>query len=170
MRNGLKKTAGPTEFGRVMLLMSSNPEKAIAIADAALKAKPKDQSLRFVKALAFYNLEMNPEQENELIKLLRELSDENFPPAIYRLANFLNESEDEKESKEAIALYERYTQLEPHDTRGIHSLAVAYDTAGDGCSTCPAEYGAARRDRLYSSETIEVGFNVEVCAASTRDR
>jgi Flp pilus assembly protein TadD len=59
------------------------------------------------------------------------MSGEGFAPAIYKLAAELNDSEDEQENKEAFALYERYTMLEPHDPRVFAELAAAYENAGE---------------------------------------
>jgi len=67
----------------------------------------------------------------EAIKLLRELSKEDFAPAVYRLAYELDISEDENAKKEAIPFYEQYVRLEPYDPRGLHELAAAYDGASD---------------------------------------
>jgi tetratricopeptide (TPR) repeat protein len=117
--------AGLTDFVRVVLLLQSDATKAIAVADRALKVKPADQGLRLLKAMALMRLEKG----DEAAKLLRELSDENFAPAVNKLANFLHSSEDESKKKEALSIYERYTSLEPHDSRGFADLAEAYSEA-----------------------------------------
>jgi tetratricopeptide (TPR) repeat protein len=90
-----------------------------------LKTKPKDQTLRLLKVLALLKLE----KSDEGIKLLRELSDENFAPAVYRLASQMNISEDEKQQGEAVKLYKRYTELEPYDSRGFRDLAITSNDA-----------------------------------------
>ncbi|HEU5460023.1 MAG TPA: transglutaminase domain-containing protein, partial [Pyrinomonadaceae bacterium] len=125
-RAGQKSSESVSDFARAMLLLPTNAEKAHATADAALKVKPGDQSLRFVKAISLLSIE---NRADEATKLLRELSNEAFAPAVMRLANHLNASEDEKVQSEAVSFYERYTTLEPHDPRGYVSLAEAYEQA-----------------------------------------
>jgi len=127
-RAGQKASESMSDFASAMVLLQSDAQKAHAVADAALKVKPGDQSLRFVKAISLLSLE---NRVDEGVKLLRELSNESFVPAVYKLANHLDDSEDEKENQEAISLYERYTSLEPHDPRGYISLAWAYEEAKD---------------------------------------
>ena len=122
-RAGRKTIAGPTDVARVMILMQSDKDKALEIAESALKNKPADPTLRFLKAITLANLGKSEEER----KLLRELSSENFAPAVYRLASDLNLSEDEKELAEATTLYQRYTELEPHDSRAFRELAVTYE-------------------------------------------
>jgi tetratricopeptide (TPR) repeat protein len=127
-RTGQKASpAGLTDFVRVLLLLQSDGAKAIAVADRALKIKPADQGLRLLKAFALMNLEKADDGK----KLLRELSNEGFAPAINKLAGSLRWSKDENEKKEALSLYERYTSLEPHDPRGFDNLADAYRAAND---------------------------------------
>jgi Flp pilus assembly protein TadD len=79
--------------------------------------------LRFLKALALLNLE----RTEEAVKLLRELSSENFAPAVYRLASQLNHSDDQQQRTESITFYKRYTELEPLDSRGFRDLAIVID-------------------------------------------
>ena len=127
-RAGQKATgAGLSDFSRVLLLSQTDAAKAIALADNALKANPTDKGLRLLKAICL----LSEEKPDDGLKLLRELSGEGFAPAIYKLATELNDSEDEQENKEAIALYERYILLEPHDSRVIGTLASAYNNAGE---------------------------------------
>jgi Flp pilus assembly protein TadD len=127
-RAGKRVAIRPTDFLRVLLLVRSEPAKALAVAEEALKAKPADRSLRLLKTFALSHLE---EKADEATKLLRELSKEDFAPAVYRLASYLDSSEDENEKKEALALYEKYVLLEPYDPRGFHELAGAYDNIDD---------------------------------------
>jgi tetratricopeptide (TPR) repeat protein len=127
-RAGKRIPVRQTEYSRVLTLVHNDAAKAVAAADEALKAKPNDQGLRLLKAIALSQLE---NKEAEAIILLRELSKENFAPALYRLAYSLNISDDENEKKEAITFYEQYIRLEPYDPRGLHELAVAYDGAND---------------------------------------
>ena len=124
-----QKTAGAglSDFSRVLLLSQTNTAKAIALADNALKTNPTDKGLRLLKAISL----LSGEKQDDGLKLLRELSSEGFAPAIYKLAAELNESDNEQENKEAIALYERYKLLEPHDSRVFGALAIAYDDAGE---------------------------------------
>lgn len=129
MRAGEKfQSVGMSDFLRVLFLLQSNSGKAIEAADAALKLKPADKNLRFLKALALMNLEKG----DEGTKLMRELSNEAFVPAIYKLAGYLNDSKEEKDQKEAIDFYERYSLLEPHDPRALSDLGLAYDAAHNG--------------------------------------
>ncbi|HEX6717083.1 MAG TPA: transglutaminase domain-containing protein [Pyrinomonadaceae bacterium] len=126
-RAGHKATpARLTDFARVLLLMQQNAAKAIVVADNALKAKPADKSLRLVKALALFRAE----KKDDGVKLLRELSGEDYAPAIYQLASHLSSAKDEPTQKELVRLWERYTLLEPHDPRGFSGLADAYSTVG----------------------------------------
>ncbi len=146
-RTGQKAAAGVTDLARARLLLKTAPQKAVEVADAALKLKPADQSLRFVKALALSSLEsQGPEKRAEAIKLLRELSSEAFAPAVYDLAARLSQSEDENEKREAITFYERYTSLEPHDPRGFSELASAYKDANELAKAEAAYRKAIERD------------------------
>jgi len=124
-RAGRRAIAGPTDVTRVLILIQSDSAKALATAESALKTKPSDRTLRLLKARSLLNLN----KTEEGIKLLRELSSEDFAPAVYWLASQLNQSEDEKELAESITLYKRYTELEPLDSRGFRDLAVVSDDA-----------------------------------------
>ncbi len=126
-RAGKRVVAGPTDVTRVLILIQSDPAKALAAAEESLKKKPTDRILRLLKAAALNQVE----KVDEATKLLRELSKEDFAPAIYRLATHLDSSEDENERKEAITLFEQYVRLEPYDPRALHDLADAYDNASD---------------------------------------
>jgi tetratricopeptide (TPR) repeat protein len=119
-RAGRKAMIVPTDVSRVLLLMNSNADKALTVAEDALKTKPSDAGLRLLKALTLLNLK----KRDEGTKLLRELSNEGVVPAVYRLASELNHSEDEKLKAEANSFYKRYTELEPHDPRGWRNLAI----------------------------------------------
>lgn len=133
-RAGQKAVAGGlTEFARVLLLTRRDADKAIATADGALKLKPNDKGLRLLKALA---LRGTPQKIAESIKLLRELSNEGFAPAVHKLAEVLRISLDEKDKNEALALYERYVSLEPFDPRGFSGLA---DTQKEVATLAQAE-------------------------------
>ena len=106
-------SAGLSDFARVLILSQTDAAKALAVAENALKANPTDKGLRLLKTIGL----LSEEKRDDALKLLRELSGEDFAPAIFKLAAELNDSEDEQANKEAIALYERYTLLEPHDSR-----------------------------------------------------
>src|ERR1041385_4468085 len=121
-RAGSKVIAGQTDVTRVLLLLQSDTAKSLAVAEGALKAKPSDRTLRQLKAVALLKLD----KKEDGLKLLRELSEENFAPAVYRLASQLYESRDKEVLSEAIALFQHYTQLEPYDSRGFRDLGVAY--------------------------------------------
>ena len=121
-RAGSKVIAGQTDVTRVLLLLQSDTAKSLAVAEGALKTKPSDRTLRQLKAVALLKLD----KKEDGLKLLRELSDENFAPAVYRLASQLYESRDKEVLSEAIALFQHYTQLEPYDSRGFRDLGVAY--------------------------------------------
>jgi tetratricopeptide (TPR) repeat protein len=127
-RNGKRVAARQTDHARLLTLVNHDPAKALVAADELLKAKPQEQGLRLLKAIALSQLE-NKEAESN--KLLRELSKEDFAPAVYRLAYSLDLSDDENEKKEAITFYEQYIRLEPYDPRGLLELALAYDSAND---------------------------------------
>jgi tetratricopeptide (TPR) repeat protein len=117
-----------SDFMRVLRLLNNNPAKAVTVVDSALKLKPGDKGLLLLKAFALRN---TPDRKPEGSKLLRELSDQSFAPAVYTLANELRFSEDENEKKQAPAVFERYTSLEPRDPRGFHGLAKSYDAVND---------------------------------------
>ncbi|HJS23544.1 MAG TPA: transglutaminase domain-containing protein [Pyrinomonadaceae bacterium] len=119
--------AAQSDLSRVLILIQTDAAKALSVADNALKTNPADEGLRLLKTHCLLSLE----KRDDALKLLRELSGEGFAPAIYKLATELNDSEDEQENKEAIALYERYTLLEPHDSRAFRELATAYDNVGE---------------------------------------
>jgi tetratricopeptide (TPR) repeat protein len=126
-RTGEKASrAGLTDFARVLILMNDDAKKAITLADNALKANPTDKSLRLLKGLAFFHAD----KTDDGIKLLRELSNEYYPPAIYNLATKLNDAEDIPTQQEVMKLWERYTILEPYDSRGFIALGTAYNAAG----------------------------------------
>lgn len=118
---------GLSDFSRVLVLIQTDVAKALSVAENGLKTNPTDKGLRLVKTMCL----LSEDKRDDALKLLREMSGEDFAPAIYKLATELNESEDEQETKEAIALYERYALLEPHDSRVFRELAVAYDDAGE---------------------------------------
>ena len=141
--------AGPTDFVRMLFLLAKEPAKAIAIADNALKNKPNDQGLRYLKTLALLNLE----KKEDAFKLLRELTGEGFTPAILKLAYQLNGSDDAKEQAEAIVLFERYTTLEPYDSRAFRDLGDAYDTASE-----PGKAEAAYRKTIELSPADSDGY------------
>src|ERR1051326_8080686 len=119
-RAGRKAITGPSDVTRTLILIQSDGAKALATVESALKTKPKDQTLRLLKALALFKLE----KRDEAIGLLRELRNENFAPAVYRLGFQMNISEDEKQQDEAVKFYKRYTELEPYDSRGFRDLAI----------------------------------------------
>ena len=121
-------SAGLSDFVRVLLLMNNNSPKTMPVIDSALKSKPDDKGLLFLKALVLSDTE---DRKAEGSKLLGALSDQGFVPAVFRLASDLSESEDENEKKQALAAYERYTSVEPRDPRGFSGLAQIYFDAKD---------------------------------------
>ncbi|HET7288226.1 MAG TPA: transglutaminase-like domain-containing protein, partial [Pyrinomonadaceae bacterium] len=125
-RAGRKSVIMPTDVTRVLLLRRTNVPKALEVASGAVKTKPSDPNLRFLKALTLLDL---AKEKDEAIELLRELSNEGFVPAVYRLAAELNQLEDEKKKAESVAVYKRYTELEPYDARGFRDLAISSDNA-----------------------------------------
>jgi Flp pilus assembly protein TadD len=123
VRAGQKASpAGLTDFARVLLLMEDDATKAITLADNALKNKPADKGLRLLKALALFQAD----KQDDARKLLRELSSEDYVPAMFQLATRLSSAEDEATQKEAVKLWERYTSLEPHDPRAFRELGTLY--------------------------------------------
>jgi len=126
-RAGEKPAASAsTDFVRVLLLSQKDQVKAARLADEFLKSKPKDVGLRYLKATALLRDKATAAGGR---KLLAELSDENFAPAIYKLAKGYAYSDEEAEWKKAIPLYQRYTSLEPRDPRGFRDLAQTYTRA-----------------------------------------
>ena len=114
-----------SDLVRVLFLIDKEPAKASRLADEFLQTKPKDSDLRFLKAIAL----LNQEKTEDAVKLLTELGDEGFAPAVYRLAAHFAEAEDPIELQKVVALYQRYTSLEPHDPRGWRELAGTYEHA-----------------------------------------
>ena len=119
---------GLSDFVRVLTLVQKQSPKTIAVVDGILKDKPRDQGLRFMKALVLLEKE---DSEADGVKLLQELAGENFAPAVLSLARQFAMSEDKSVYKQALAVFERYTQLEPHDPRGYSELAEVYEETGD---------------------------------------
>jgi Flp pilus assembly protein TadD len=119
--------AGLTDFARVLLLMTENPDKAIAVADKALATNPKDKALRHLKAeTLFHHVKVD-----ESTKILRELAAEDYAPAIFKLASILSAGDDEASKKEAVKMWERYTSLEPYDSRAFRELGAAYSVVAN---------------------------------------
>ncbi|HEU4795493.1 MAG TPA: transglutaminase domain-containing protein, partial [Pyrinomonadaceae bacterium] len=133
-----------SDFVRVLLLIEKDGDKAAALADALLKAKPKDTGLRFLKALAL----LGGEKTDEAERLFRELSAENYAPAVYKLADYLHGSEEGDDAKTSLEMYERYTKLEPYDSRGFRDLGDVHDLADR-----PVEAEAAYRKALELDPT-----------------
>ena len=111
-----------TDYGRVSLLLNVDSAKALRVVDGLLKANPKDRGLRFLKASAL----VEEEKWDEGMTLLSELADEGHGPAVYRLAGYLVDSDDEKDTQKALELYRRYTTIEPRDPRGFRQLGDTY--------------------------------------------
>lgn len=117
--------SGMSDFMRVLWLMDHDAEKSAALAEQFLQSKPNDTGLRFLRALSLLNGEKAAEGE----KLMKELSAENYPPAVARLAEYLDGSEEGDDAKVSLEMYERYTKLEPRDSRGFANLGSAYERA-----------------------------------------
>lgn len=111
-----------SDFTRVLLLLDRDSAKALRLVDEFLAASPKDPGLRYLRALALFGQRRAEEAE----KLLSELAGENHGPAVYRLAGYLADSDDEKEAQKGLELYQQYTTLEPYDPRGFRELGNAY--------------------------------------------
>lgn len=116
---------GLSDFVRVLFLMDKDTAKAVVLIDELLQSKPKDVGLRFLKAGSL----LEGERASEGEKILRELSSENYAPAVARLADYLSGSEEGDDRKVSLEMYERYTKLEPYDARGFRNLAIAYELA-----------------------------------------
>jgi tetratricopeptide (TPR) repeat protein len=131
--------AGMTDFARVLFLMRTDHTKALTAVDKALATNPKDKGLRLLKAriLPFLN------RSDESTNLLRELSAEDYAPAMFKLASRLSEAEDEATRKEVVKLCERYTSLEPYDPRGFRKLGTAYSVVSN-----PGQAEAAYRKAI----------------------
>jgi tetratricopeptide (TPR) repeat protein len=126
VRAGEKAPANArSDLNRVFLLVNTEPVKAIRLADELLQAKPTDKSLRYMKARAL----VSEDKPEEGIKLLTELGNEGFAPALYWLASEFRDSDDEAEMKKATEFYKRYVALEPYDPRGFSQLAGSYEDA-----------------------------------------
>ena len=107
----------------VSLIDNDAGVKALEEAERLLQTNPNDQTYRYLKMIALW--EMGEEREDESLKLLEELSYEHppFAPAVYRLAGILSEDKPE----ESIELYKRYSSLEPYDFRAYRDLATVYE-------------------------------------------
>ncbi|MGH9972105.1 MAG: tetratricopeptide repeat protein, partial [Pyrinomonadaceae bacterium] len=140
-----------TDFVRVLLLLAKKPEKAVELADRALKVDSSDRGLRYLKALGL----LGAEKSEDAIKLLTELGNEQpaFAPALYRLAGLYVASENEAEKMQVIDLYNRYLSLEPYDSRAHRALAVVHDTAGNA-----VQAEAAYRKAIESDPTNTDGY------------
>jgi tetratricopeptide (TPR) repeat protein len=119
--------SGLSEYMRALFLIQGKEEKALELLNGLLKSKPKDQGVRFLKAQALLKLDKSDEAKS----LLTELSNENYAPAVFRLASQYSHSDTEAENKLAVNLYERYIVLEPHDPRAVSRLASAYEGVED---------------------------------------
>ncbi|HEU4837121.1 MAG TPA: transglutaminase domain-containing protein [Pyrinomonadaceae bacterium] len=153
VRAGQKASpAGLTDFARVLLLLKENSEKALVVVDKALTANPKDKGLRFLKALTLSDLN----KSEESTKLLRELSAEDYAPAVYKLAITLNTSDkkDEATYKELVKLWEHYTSLEPYDPRGFRGLGTASSYVDNLAQTEAAYRKAIELDRAGSDNYV----------------
>jgi tetratricopeptide (TPR) repeat protein len=149
-RAGRKIVIMPTDVTRVLLLRRTNIPKALEVAEGAVKTKPSDPNLRFLKALTLLDL---AKKKDEAIELLRELSNEGYVPAVYKLADELYLLDDEKKKAEAVTLYKRYTELEPYDPRGFRDLAAGSDNANQ-----PAEAEAAYRKSIELNPASVGGY------------
>jgi tetratricopeptide (TPR) repeat protein len=114
-----------SDIDRVLLLLNSDPAKAVRLADELLRAKPADVSLQYLKALAMHR----GDKPEEAIKLLTELGDKGFAPALWFVATEFVDSDDDTEAKKAPGLFERYIALEPYDPRGFSQLGSVYEDA-----------------------------------------
>jgi tetratricopeptide (TPR) repeat protein len=114
-----------TDFVRLLYVIEKDPAKAAVLADELLKADPKNTGFRFIKGLALLDVEKVEEAE----KVLTELGNEGFAPALYRLANDLSDMQEEPDDKKTIEFYQRYLSLEPYDVRAVQELAFAYEEA-----------------------------------------
>ena len=162
VRAGQKpSSSGLSDFARMLVLMSSDAAKAIAFADNALKAKPADKGLRLLKAQALVHVD----KVDDSVKLLRELSNEDHAPAIYKLASHLSEAEDEPSRKETVKLWERYLALETYDPRGFLALGDAYSRVGN-----LAQAEAAYRKAIELTPAESNGYFQLIYFLATNDR
>lgn len=144
-------SAGLSDFVRVLVLINSNSDKSVAVADNALRAKPDDKGLLFLKAIALTQAE---NRKSEGLELLRKLSDQDFTPAMYRLANELGNIENE--NKNELAAYERYTAVEHRDPRGFRGLAELYRDAKDFFKAEAAYRKAIELDPEYTFGYVDL--------------
>jgi tetratricopeptide (TPR) repeat protein len=114
-----------SDIDRVLLLVNADSAKASRLADELLKAKPTDTGLRYLKGMAL----LGGDKHDDGVKLLTELSNEGFAPAVHLLATEFSDSDDETEVKKALELNQRYVALEPYDPRGFTQLGSAYEDA-----------------------------------------
>jgi tetratricopeptide (TPR) repeat protein len=142
--------AGLSDFVRVLLLMDKHAQKSLDAADAVLKTNPSRQDLKFLKALGLFVVE----KEDQAVALLRELADEQFAPALYRLARHYDLSEDKAEKSQVVDFYKRYLILEPFDSRAHLALAAAHNGA-DNAVEAEAAYRKAIEIDPTNSEVFE---------------
>ncbi|HKS09952.1 MAG TPA: transglutaminase domain-containing protein [Pyrinomonadaceae bacterium] len=120
-----------SDYSRVVLLLARDSARALRVADELLQANPKDRGLRYLKARALRGID----KWDEGIKLLTELADEGYTPAVHELAGYLHglslgENADKTTAQKSLELYQRYTTLEPRDPRGFRELGHGYKNFG----------------------------------------
>jgi transglutaminase-like putative cysteine protease/tetratricopeptide (TPR) repeat protein len=128
-----------SDFSRLLTLVDDESEQAVPVADELLKSNPKHQGLRYLKALAL----LDGEKPEDGLSLLNELTNEGYAPAVFRLASYLSDSDDEDDLTKSRELFERYTKIEPYDPRGFREVGHLNDPA-----KTPAEAEAAYRKAL----------------------
>jgi tetratricopeptide (TPR) repeat protein len=131
-------TVASSDFVRVLLLLDKDAQKSVDAADRALKIDPSHRGLRFLKALGLFGVE----KQGDAVQLLNQLGNQQFPPALFRLAGFYKASETEAEKEQVINLYNRYLVLEPFDSRAHLAVAASYDKA-DNTAQAEASYRKA---------------------------
>ena len=142
-----------SEFVRVLLAMTKDPQAAIAIADRALKDNPKNQGLRHLKAVAFHR----NEKPEDAIRLWQELAADTkpFAPSLLELAQHYAAEEDAEKRKLAIEFYNRYAALMPEDPRTHVALAGVYEQSNDDLHAEAEHRAALKADPANTDEYVE---------------
>ncbi len=144
-RNGKTVRGAMSPYLRALSALSEDAKVALEVIDKSLAEDPKDRRLRFAKAQTLYALD----NKAESVKLLEDLTREEYLPAIYYLAETLYS--DETARARAIELYERYAALMPVDPRPHEMLGDLY-TMEKNFERAEAAYRAAiARDQKEAS-------------------
>jgi transglutaminase-like putative cysteine protease/Tfp pilus assembly protein PilF len=142
---GSPTTVAATPFLRVLMLLEKDPAKAIAIADKALAQDSSNQPVRFLKALALFDIEERRAEGRELIIQLTK-DPKPYAPAVFKLANLDAYEQDVNKRMAVVELYQHYLKLEPYDCRAYSRLARQFEYLNNTPSAEAAYHKAVECD------------------------